>query len=273
MNLAPFVEIAKKIESFKTYKELVNFVDSLYGTDDFDRLIMYAKAMYLFTTGNVASIRDASLYNKELAEFDDTRVPILVHLLGNYDEGREEFFLGKPSRFDYRASGQILSALSNMKGILPFEVNEVYRGLSRLKPEVYLGLCKPEQVYNIGNISSTSISFNIAEGFSNRTPRWNLVYILSNKDAQKGVYTGNFTSGYEKEKEVIISGDIRVTGFKWEPFWGILNPDSGYGYFNNDLPWEITDFEQLIYYVNVFEKHISMDGALTGQTIVYGEII
>lgn len=264
MRIEPFLKIAKEVEAIPTYIELEKYVEQLHGTEEFDFLVMYAKSLYLFTAGHVPTVRDASLYDPNLATFNRDHVPVLVSVLSNYTD---EIAYGAPTKFDYRVAGMVIGALSKRDDLLVKPAKELYRGLNKLPANVYMALCKPGESYSIGNIASTSLLYEIAENFADEWPRWNIIYVLNNK-AKKGLYTGRFTSGFSDEDEIIISGDIKVTGFEWQPDWKVLRSD-----YYGPKPSSITKYEDLIKYVNVFEKHIRSDESLTGFTEVYGDIL
>lgn len=264
MNLEPFIEIAKEVEALPTYKDLIKYIDSIHNTDKFDFLVMYAKSLYLFTAGNVASVRDSSNYDPEKAEFNRQQVPVLVNALSNYTD---EISLGAPTKFDYKAAGMILSALSKQQGLLTKSIKEVYRGMHSLTPSVFMRLCKPGEIYDIGNIASTSTFYEVAENFCESGTRWSLVYVLSNK-TQKGLYTGKMTSGFSEEDEVIISGEIKITNFEFHPRWNAVP-----SYYAGPRNESITDFQELIKFINMFEVYVKKPGIHAGWMEVYGEIL
>jgi hypothetical protein len=263
MNIEPFIEIAKEVEALPTYIDLMNYVNSVRGTEKYDRLLMYAKSLYLFTAGNVQAVRDSTHYNPKKAQYNVGQVPSLVHVLDD-----EEISRGSPTRFDYKIAGGILKALASRNDILIKPAGFLYRGLTKLRPSVYLGLCKPGKVYDIGAIASTSLHFEVAEDFSDNVPRWNLVYELDNSKAKKGLYTGRFTSGFSDEEEVILGGKIKVISFKWQPKWKLLRKE-----YTGPTPGVIDNHDDLIYYVNVFSKYAKNDRMLAGQTIVKAEVV
>ena len=265
MNIEPFIKIAQEIEAIPTYIELEKYVDRMHGTDMFDFLVMYAKSLYLFTAGNVPTVRDASKYDPQKAEFNRRQVPVLVSMLDKYTD---EISHGSPTKMDYRIAGMVLKGLAQRADTLAKPATKLYRGMHTLTPDVYMALCKPGEVYHLGEIASTSFISEIAENFSEEGKIWRLVYHLDNSKAKKGLYTSRWTSGFEDEDEVILGAQIRVKGFKWEPNWRSLRRN----YFGN-TPRQVTDMNNLIHYVNVFEKHIQTREFLAGTTIVYAEVL
>ena len=163
MNTEPFIEIAREVDAIKSYKELIKYIDNVYKTDKFDFLVMYAKSLYLYTTGNLPTIRDASLYDPKKAAFDRENVPLLVKALSNYTD---EIWRGQPTKFDFRIAGWVLEALAVLDGISAEPIGQLYRGMNKLPASVYLGLCKPGEIYEIGKFASTSRSKGVAEYFS-----------------------------------------------------------------------------------------------------------
>lgn len=262
------IELAGELENYPG--DVRKLVDSLRKTDKIPLLVEIARALALFTGGNVASVRNPDQFNPEKAKKDSLggKLPHLVQLLRPIIG---KFMDVTQTKDNYKVANYILELLAQSDAKKPWHATQdVYRGMHSLSANAFLALCKPGAVYSLGKIVSTTVDKKVADKFTKSEPRYRLVYVIDNSKAKKGIYTGGSTSAYASEQEVVIGGKIRILKFEIKPTYEDIDPFEFAGPYEKGI---ITDFDKLLKYVQVIENFNSNKNAEIGGMTVYAEVL
>ena len=261
------IELAGELENSRG--EVWDLIDGYRKTDKMPLLVEVARALALFTGGNVASVRDPEQFDAEKAK--ESLGGKLSHVAWLLRPLTGKFMDVPQTKDNYKVANYILELLAQSKAKKPWHATQdVYRGMHSLSANAFLALCKPGAVYSLGKIVSTTVDKKVADRFIKGEPRYKLVYVIDNSKAKKGIYTAGATSSYSSEQELIIGGKIRVLKFEIKPTYEDINP------FEYSGPWEsgiITDFDKLLEYVQVIENFNSEMFAEIGGMTVYAEVL
>jgi len=106
-----------------------------------------------------------------------------------------------------RSNFQSMSSITGVDPSEEYSIELLYRGLNSMSSNVLKHLIASD-VVTIGVPSSSSTSMKISESFANKGDPWRIMLVIKNPN-HIGL-DAETLSFYEKEKEVIISGTIKV---------------------------------------------------------------
>ena len=262
------IELAGELENYRG--EVWDVIDGYRKTDKMPLLVEVARALALFTGGNVASVRNPEQFDAEKAK-ESSLGGKLSHVAWLLRPLTGKFMDVPQTKDNYKVANYILELLAQSDAKKPWHATQdVYRGLHSLSANAFLALCKPGAVYSLGKIVSTTVDKRVADRFIKEEPRYRLVYIIDNSKAKKGVYTAGATSSYSSEQELIIGGKIKILRFEIKPTYEDIDPFEFAGPYEKGT---ITDFDKLLKYVQVIENFNSEMFAEIGGMTVYAEVL
>lgn len=241
-------------------KAVVRLLKKLGESDIYEFIVEYAKAVILFTGGNVATVRNPDGFDRMKADpwfdlYGESRiVRVMIEGMEVYQEIKEDCesfgrdietpdfcetmrafapigepllrFEDPPTQEDYMKSNYLMKFLANSESdavgtarLLP----ALYRGMASVPANVFLDLCKPGEIYDIGAVVSASLSQSKAMTFATgnydndnrKLTKWRLLYLISNPKLKGGYVAG--ASAYPAEEEVVIGGKIKVLNVAFQP--------------------------------------------------------
>ena len=197
-------------------------------------IIRLQKAIILFTGANVASVKDPSLFNPQLANnsFEDiwkeiNSGPILPFSFGHHHKHFKNIFKTIPTKKDYQDAHNILMELSsedlskslsfhtptpNLLGGPDKTPDTIYR-MIHLSWKEGMDLLNPSTTHgDFGRPVSTSYERRQTLGFSSSTSeRVSLLFEIKHRN--RGVYVSEF-SVFNDEKEVISGGKYKINNIE-----------------------------------------------------------
>ena len=160
----------------------------------------------LFTGMHVATVRDPSL-------FDATKAKIKVvdsfNHVGRDFAKKYGFFNYKLTKKDYVLANEILVKASKYRKNTA-DFTKLYRGLNSVSFNTLNSWVRTDSEFEIGDIVSSTTDIFQAWTFYRSYGPYHVLYDINNP-SNRGMNVGSLSS-FGGEKEVIISGKVRVTG-------------------------------------------------------------
>ena len=275
MNLEEFVEAvtisniqkAQKVlqmpEEFPTpfspyrKKAVVRLLKKLQESDIYEFIVEYARAVILFTGGNVATVRNPDGFDPMMADpwfdlYGESRiVRVMIEGMEAYQEIKEDCesfgrdietpdfcetmrafapigepllsFEDPPTQEDYMKANYLMKFLANSESAAAINTpRPLYRGMASVPANILLDLCKPGEIYDIGGIVSASLSQQKAMSFAsaNYTDGRKITKWRLLYLISNPKLKGGYVAGasaYPEEEEVVIGGKIKVVGMTFQP--------------------------------------------------------
>ena len=247
-NILAIFRILEAIGDSKKYDQALQRLNKVLTPEDKKTMADIFKALLLLTAGNQEALRDPETYDPAEAKDNFSSMT-----------GSKSYFLFRdlelpfelmdpPTKEDYQLAKKLLPIMGSSfvsKDDIDSQIGKtgdldrrfksegydtVYRGLNRVSPNViaYL-MSKP--TWDIGRGVSTSYDMSEAQVFSKslHVPWGSTVgpaILFTIKNVSKRGFHAGSLSRYEKEKEVILSGDLEINSWLIEAK-GDLRPEYG----------------------------------------------
>jgi hypothetical protein len=230
------------------YDEALQRINKVLTPQDKKTIADILKAMLLLTAGNQDAVRDPEKYDPAEAKdnFSSMTSPKSYFLFRDLELPFE--LMDPPTKEDYQLAKKLLPIMGSSfvsRDDIDAEVGKtgdldrrfasegydiVYRGLNRVSTNV-IGFLMSSPTWDIGRGVSTSYEIGEAKRFSkSRSTPWGssvgpaILFTIRNL-SKRGFHAGSL-SRYSREKEIILSGELRIDTWLIEAI-GDLRPEYG----------------------------------------------
>ena len=230
------------------YEEALQRINKVLTPQDKKTIADILKAMFLLTAGNQDAVRDPEKYDPAEAKdnFSSMTSPKSYFLFRDLELPFE--LMDPPTKEDYQLAKKLLPIMGSSfvsRDDIDAQVGKtgdldrrfasegydiVYRGLNRVSTNV-IGFLMSSPTWDIGRGVSTSYDIIEAERFSkSRTTSWGstvgpaILFKIENV-SKRGFHAGSL-SRYSREKEIILSGELKIDSWVIEATGGI-RPEYG----------------------------------------------
>ena len=230
------------------YDQALKRINKVLTPQDKKTIADILKAMLLLTAGNQDAVRDPETYDPAEAKdnFSSMTSPKSYFLFRDLELPFE--LMDPPTKEDYQLAKKLLPIMGSSfvsRDDIDAQVGKtgdldrrfasegydiVYRGLNRVSTNV-IGFLMSSPTWDIGRGVSTSYDIGEAKRFSkSRSTPWGssvgpaILFTIRNL-SKKGFHAGSL-SRYSREKEIILSGELRIDTWLIEAT-GDLRPEYG----------------------------------------------